>query len=121
MPDLRVVAERSEKEIREQKATRTLKSALVNLAANLLRVIRGAGKPDRITEHLRALAEAYVNWEDVHGRPATDDVFHELLNFPRPEPTEREEQDEMAMIEYAICRHALQIVASRTDSVTTRE
>lgn len=112
MPDLKVVAERSEKQIKEHEATRALKQALVKLAANLIRVVRGAGNPDLIMQHLRDTAVAYINWEDVHRRPATAGELGNLLDFPEPKLIGNEWSDGTVMTEYAICRNALQIVAS---------
>jgi hypothetical protein len=54
------VSERSEKEIKQQELNRALQEALVNLAANLRRVPRGAGKPYLITQHVRDFAHADV-------------------------------------------------------------
>jgi hypothetical protein len=60
VPDLKVVSERSSQEIQEQVAARALKDALINLTGNLIRVVHGSGKPERIMEHLWALVAVHV-------------------------------------------------------------
>jgi hypothetical protein len=81
MADLRVVSERSEKEIKQQEVNRALQEALVNLAANLMRVARGAGKPYLITQHVRDFATRMLPGKDVYERPADEWEFHQLLKF----------------------------------------
>jgi hypothetical protein len=112
MPDLTVVSERSKKEIKQQEASRVLKSALINLAANLMRVVRGAGNPNLITQHVEDFTEAYIFWEDAYKRLPDESVFQELLKFPEPDLGLSEGHLEAAMLEHTICSEALQIVAS---------
>jgi hypothetical protein len=69
-------------------------------------------KPYLITQHVRDFAHAYVAWEDVYERPADEWEFHQLLKFPEPNLELSEGHLEAATAEYAICREALQIVAS---------
>jgi hypothetical protein len=113
MPDLKLVSERSIAEMRQQASTRELKAALIGLTANLIRIVRGAGAPDRLLEQVRNFAEAYASFVDVHGRDAHPHLFNELLPFGHPE--ELPEDDDYAMrvlSDYEICQSALQVVAS---------
>jgi hypothetical protein len=78
MPDLRVVAERSAEEIKKQDAIRALKAALVELTANLLRIVRGAGKSENIGVQLNACAAAFNKFLDAYGRGPRPDELAEL-------------------------------------------
>jgi hypothetical protein len=112
LADLRVVSERSAEEIKKQEATQALKAALVNLTGNLIRVVRGAGKPDRIIEQLHAVAVSYTEYSDAHGGEADSSVYREMLRFETPELPERDDRARAVLAEHAICRTALQVVAS---------
>jgi hypothetical protein len=85
MPDLRVVSERSEQEIKKQEATAALKQALIALTANLIRIVRGAGKPDFIAEHIRDLAVAYANYCDIDERGVRADIINDMLPAAAPD------------------------------------
>jgi hypothetical protein len=112
VPDLKVVSERSSQEIQEQVAARALKDALINLTGNLIRVVHGSGKPERIMEHLWALVAVHVAYVDIHGRDPTPDVLHEMLRLKDHELPADEHPSDMVFVERAVCRSALQIVAS---------
>jgi hypothetical protein len=105
-----VVSERSAEEIKKQEATQALKAALVNLTGNLIRVVRGAGKPDRIIEQLHAVAVSYTEYSDAHGGEADSSVYREMLRFETPELPERDDRARAVLAEHAICRTALQVV-----------
>jgi hypothetical protein len=112
LPDLRVVSERSSQEIQEQVATRALKDALVNLTGNLIRVARGAGRPECIMEHLWTLVTVHVAYADIHGREPDPGLYGEMLQFRHGELPESGDRLEIVFEEQVICRAALQIVAS---------
>ena len=67
MPDLTVVEERSDKEIKKQEATDEVEFALVDLTANLIRVVRGAGASHRIVRQLNVLSAALRAYFDNFG------------------------------------------------------
>ena len=107
-PDLKIVSARSSAEIKEVRARseaeyvieRTRNDAanrLRHLAANLLRVVAGAGQSDRLLididqariayiEHLQALKEAgrYIS-DDVCASLSIDDLFKEHDRVPQTE------------------------------------
>ncbi len=112
MPDLRVVSERSEQEIKKQEAAAALKQALTALTANLIRIVRGAGKPDFIAEHLRDVAVAYANYCDIDVRGVPADVIRDMLRFEMSELPENQDRVDMIIAEHAICRAGLQVAAS---------
>jgi hypothetical protein len=63
MTELRIVAERSDKDIARHNAAADMSWPLRVLAANLLRIIRGAGKPDELEgqcENALAAMQAYL-------------------------------------------------------------
>lgn len=68
MPDLRVVSERSREEIKRQETTRALKQALRELSANLMQIVRGAGKPDQLGANLNVCANAFNEYREIVGR-----------------------------------------------------
>ena len=44
----------------DERATSALKTALTDLAGNLIRVVRGAGKADRIANQVNAFEDAFI-------------------------------------------------------------
>jgi hypothetical protein len=112
VPDLKVVSERSEQEIKQQGAAAARKDALRELTANLIRIVRGAGKPDFIAEQLRDVAQAYADFNDVYGRPLWSDECSAMLSFSMPELPNNDDLANDLISEHALCREALQVVAS---------
>jgi hypothetical protein len=62
LANLTVVSERSALEIKKQKATAKLKTALADLTANLIRIVRGHGKQDEIVDQLTTLSSEIDNY-----------------------------------------------------------
>jgi hypothetical protein len=106
-----VVSERSAAEMREQEATRALKAALVELTANLIRVVRGAGKPELIVDQLNSFAAAYNEYPDLVGQGPTPALLAGLIEY-RPDLYPDDDLFDFTILEHAIYRDALQIVAS---------
>ena len=77
MPDLTV--ERSTKEIEKERATVALKFALVNLTANLIRVVRGAGKPDRIVDYIDGFVDTFNEYYRTVGSVPSGGLLGELI------------------------------------------
>jgi hypothetical protein len=111
LPDLRVVSERSSEEIKKQTATLALKFSLVNLTANLIRIVRGAGKPDRLLDDIDGFLGAYKDYCVTVDRVPDGAVLSALLQFTPDQNPDDDRLDEV-LLENAICRDALQIVAS---------
>lgn len=112
LPDLTVTSGASEQELKQQESTRALKAALVGLTANLIRIVRGAGAPDRLLDQVRKFAEAYAGFHYAHGHEAPPGLFGDLLLFEAPKLPENDDYAEIALSDHAICRDALQVVAS---------
>lgn len=109
MPDFRVVSERSEEEVRNRAVSDDLTATLNQLTANLIRIVRGAGKPDRIIDDLYACAVAFTQFAKQFEREPTAEEIAAAISLHRELP---DKATELALEEKAICRAALQIVAS---------
>jgi hypothetical protein len=111
MLDLKVVSERSAAEMRQQEATPALKSALVELTANLIRVVRGAGEPELIVDQINSLAAAHNGYSDLVGESPNAALLGELIQY-RPDSNPDDDLLDCTILAHAICRDAHQIVAS---------
>ena len=106
----------------DERATSALKTALTDLAGNLIRVVRGAGKADRIANQVNAFEDAFIGYRDATGRSPDGMVLGELLQYQEPDAICDDDRFEEVLIENAVCRAALQIVASTLlDQRTPRE
>ena len=91
-------------------------NALRELAANLLRVTRGSGRPHYIGRHARALVDALIEYRDIVGHfPSPEELANALAIEPSPERIEQmsDEEFDQFRAKHSIVRGALQIVASR--------
>jgi hypothetical protein len=77
-----IVSENSEADIARHSALARVEWRLRELAANLLRIIRGAGKPYEVMLQMGELAEAIQAYQDVSGRPPWDQ-FNRALDVSR--------------------------------------
>jgi hypothetical protein len=84
---------------------------LREMTANLLRVIRGAGKPYEIGQQAAALVEALVKYRDVTG--AWPDDLSEVLSIERDMDNLEGHQLDRADAEQRVISGALQVAASR--------
>lgn len=82
-----------------------LSTALTDLAANLLRVVRGAGHSYLVGRQLGACMRAYEQYQQTYTYWPPSWEVSEILRFERAE-------DDDGYATYTICRGALQIVAS---------
>jgi hypothetical protein len=85
---------------------------LVELTANLIRVVRGAGKPELIADQLNSFAAAYNEYPKLVGRGTTPALLAELIQYRHPDWRLDDDRLDEVILEHAICRDALQIVAS---------
>ena len=69
----------------DERATSALKTALTDLAGNLIRVVRGAGKADRIANQVNAFEDAFIGYRDATGRSPDSMVLGELLQYQEPD------------------------------------
>lgn len=124
---MRVVSSQSSETIRKKKALEDLTAELRRLAVNLLRVIRGAGKPYELPRDIDRVAKALTEYAEAHGQFPDSDSIRSILDRDialeeyRPWIVEgrqrraREAATPEAQIELAISDiidAALQIVAS---------
>jgi hypothetical protein len=82
-----------------------LNNALIDLAANLIRVVRGAGKSYQVGRDMAAGVRAYERYHQAYGHWPPSWEVSGILRLERAEY-----DDDRAT--YTICRGALQIVAS---------
>jgi hypothetical protein len=119
---MRVVSENSEQELARRKAEAAREEAaevvgamLRELAANIMRVTRGAGKPWEIGRQTGALINSMVEYREAVGHyPSSEEISNALSLDLDPEVRARMSQENMMEI-YArqrIVHGSLQIAAS---------
>jgi hypothetical protein len=108
-----VLTESSTEEIEKKRATVALKFALVNLTANLIQVVSGIGKPDRIVDFIDGFVDTINEYYKTVGSMPTVALLGELIGFPgRADLNPGDHRLDEVILEDAICRSALQLVAS---------
>jgi hypothetical protein len=112
LPDLKVVSERPAEEIKKQKAAAALERTLKALTANLLRTVRGAGRPEQIVDHAEAFAYSFVEYCKETDEMPEASMLREMIAFRGDPRSEEDGRFEHAVLENSICQHALQVVAS---------
>lgn len=123
---MRIVSENSEQDLARLRAEGDARRAVSELTANLLRITRGAGKPDEIARHLSALATAMQEHWDAAKFWPYDELADELRCDNRewlPEWRMRTSDEELERLDATeeIIAGALQIVASRLLGQRTQE
>lgn len=78
-----------------------------NLAANILRIMRGAGKPYELRNDVNEFANAYNEYKEIHGHNMLPDDLASSLQFENEYP-----DDEMLNALHGICSGSLQMAAS---------
>lgn len=124
-PDLRAIAETSAAEIETREASNTLRWALRDLTANLLRIVRGAGRPYSIGQQVEALVAALNGYHDAAGHGPFTEHLTEMLSIDGRihEWRQRISDSDLHRL-YAkeqIVRGALQQAASRLVDQRTQE
>ena len=125
MPDLRIVSEQSTKDIELNRRRERLTFALRELAANVLRVVRGAGKAYDLLPQMVRCIEAAESYREVAGFYPSDYEISDALTFEGEVDALYERASEASLkrwqedgtideayAEKDICRGALQFVAS---------
>jgi hypothetical protein len=82
---IHVVAVNSESEIRRRRAAQDVEWPLRDLIANLIRVVRGAGKPYEIRRQLAAVLTAISDYRDAAGLWPSSDELANMVAMQRPE------------------------------------
>ncbi|WP_310379780.1 hypothetical protein [Rhizobium sp. 1399] len=73
-PKLSVVAQNTSQQIETNDAQQQVNAALLQLAANIIRVVRGAGRPEELLSQCADVVNSAVDYRDAAGRlpsPAT--------------------------------------------------
>jgi hypothetical protein len=110
LPDLRFASDSDD--FAKLDKERALRATLLELTANLMRVVRGAGKAERIAAQTNAFAIAFNEYSDIHGHGPAADLLREILHFRSNDPPDGGLPED-TIAESAICRTALQVVASK--------
>ena len=127
MPDPippRIVATNTEADVAHVRAIQNVSWAVRELAANLIRVVRGAGRPDDIVDHAVAFTKAMVDYQEAVGSwPSGHDLSVSLSIRQDGEWKRQLDDDELdrLLAEGHVIRGALQIAASRLLCQTTQE
>jgi hypothetical protein len=111
-------------------AEREFSWAIRECAANMLRIVRGAGKPHEILLQMKKAIDTAVKFQEVHGYfPSSDFIQSELKLYDEHErQSDREREGQLGqetidrwredgffermLAKHTICRGALQIAAS---------
>ncbi|WP_420335562.1 hypothetical protein [Roseibium sp.] len=112
---VKLVVENDPKEIAQRDAFRRLEKVLKNLAANLFRVSRGAGKPFSVASDCAAVIEAYEDYRNAVGHYPTSHEVSTALDFKKDIETPPSD-DPLYDREFAIdciISGSLQLVASK--------
>ena len=112
---MRLVISNSEAEVVHKRELGAIHATLRDLAANLLRVTRGAGRPYELANQAVAFVNACVAFREATGAyPMADEIAAALDLNDEPEWIRELEGTERALYDakYVIIRGALQIVAS---------
>lgn len=83
---VRVVSENSDEEIAKRQAERQLGFELREMAANPLRVIRGAGRPGDLRKQLEQCLQTYEAHGEASGYYPMPEVVARMLDAERPWP-----------------------------------
>jgi hypothetical protein len=121
---LKIVVENDDAELQRNGAIAVLERALKRLAANLLRSVRGAGRPAILGDEMVAVMRAMQEYRDVVGHYPESELLSAILRFREPdELTERlsKEEAERHSAEERLLAGALQTVASRLLDQRTQE
>ena len=120
---MKLVADNTDADIARNRAEEQARWALVDLAANILRVVRGAGKPYDLPNQAAAFVKSYVDYrEKAEGRVTMD--LGMAISLPEVvgaySKYGRDEGDKI-YAERSIVRGALQIAASQLLEQRTQE
>lgn len=120
---MRVVSNNSEKDIAREHAKRRVQRASRELAANVLRVTRGAGKPYEIGPQAVALIEAMQAFYDIVGWYPVDEIDAALELSRSDDWLSSAPEEEVARYyaERSVVAGALQVAASQLLGQRTQE
>lgn len=120
-PPIRIISKQSEADIAKNRSEEEIGIALRALAANMLRVIRGAGKAYDLAREMNSCLKAFQAYYDAHNVWPDSFRLQKALDFDpdeysRLKPDMGEagmEQWQIERAENEVCRAALQVAASK--------
>jgi hypothetical protein len=132
---MRLVSDQSDEDIRKRKSRDALEGPLRELAANLLRTIRGAGKPLELFDQMERCVALSREYAEAHGYMPSEGLLHEILDCDKAQRSFHRGNAKQADLERwaangeldleladrAIRRASLQIAASMLLGQTTLE
>lgn len=120
---MRVVSENSAQDIAKRRADDELRWSLRELAANMMRVVRGTGKPHEIGSQIFGLTEAFQAYKNVAGTWPSSDLIGEALElaYRFEHLPDRADRDPFYRAEHEVMRASLQVAASRLMRQSTQE
>ena len=112
----------AEKREAQERAARRLRSALRSHAANLIRVVRGAGKPHEVGKECSAIIEALHGYHEACGYWPLPEIISQALDIDRPVDWGKYPAEGLRLEAHeAIVRGSLQVAASRLAGQRTQE
>jgi hypothetical protein len=118
---MRIVSESSEAELAARRAMLLVEDALTQLAANILRVARGAGQPTAIMTQAASLLTAMEAYREAAGYYPTDRLAGVLRGWGETPAGVVDDEYLLALAEQQAVRGALQLVASALLSQRVQE
>lgn len=119
---LRVAAENDQKTVDREMAKRDIKWPLRELAANIIRVVRGAGKSYEIAGQCLEVIEAFQRYRDKVGHwPSSWEIDEALSIRDERENNAYDEAWERECARESVVRGCLQVAASRLMGQNTQE
>ncbi|MBC6718880.1 hypothetical protein H9Q09_22180 [Aurantimonas sp. DM33-3] len=112
-PKPRLVVENDGAAFRAEWAKRSIQSPLRDLAANLMRITRGAGKPHEVGGQCSAVLEAFTEYRGEVGTWPSSWEIQEALELDRPSTSLSDEALEWETGIRAMMYGSLQIAASQ--------
>lgn len=80
---MKIVSSTSDEEIAQQRATENLNHPLRTLAANLLRIVRGAGRPSELGRQMSDVIDRYIAYREAVGHWPPSETILEILRVSR--------------------------------------
>lgn len=113
-PHIRLAVANDQSGIDKARAKEAIEWPLRELAANVMRISRGAGKPYEILEDCIKVVQRFQQYREVHGVWPSSSEVQEILNFHDPRLRDYSlPYDEMAHAIERIARGSLRMAAGR--------
>lgn len=116
---MKIVSEQSEEDFARRRAVEGLSWPLRTLAANMLRVVRGAGRPWELPQQMAAVLTACEEYREAVGSYPSSDEISGPINVRYPADGRRRDAFDGAAAE--MVQGALQMAASQIIGQSTQE